>query len=141
MAKNRLLKKKIRKLHREGDLGKIVKYYLNPLLKYRPKGMEIRDWIDILFGAKYRTIDTYEVGKQTKVKGTAITRYGAKAENFGQRTVFPGDLLYVRMDSRTPNLIDIEVVSSYTSRVYRLNALQWERLSKSLRLKNDSDEE
>lgn len=134
MAKDRLLKKKITRLHREGDLGKIIEYFLNPLLKYRPEGMETRDFLDLLFGAGFREINRYRAFNATQIKGTSITRHGVKADNFGYRTIKPGDVLYVRTDTRTPNVIDVEVMigQGRRSRVFRLSALQWAKLKQHL---------
>ena len=115
---------------------KLTQYFFKPLLKYRPEGMEIRDWMDFLFGTTFRTIDTYTVTTSCQLKGLTITRTGRRAANFGSRHIKPGHLVYVRTDSRTPNTIDVEVVegAKKRTRVFELTALQWQHLEGHLEL-------
>ena len=130
MKKKRFSTKKAKKAHRQGSSKDIAKWFLKPLLHYRPDYMSIRDWLDYLFGTEHRHITTYIADRPFEIKGVALTKYGVRASNFGYRKVSKGSELFVRTDARTPNRIDVEVLIGIgkRSRVFELSQLQWERM-------------
>ena len=127
MKKKRLLTKKIKKAHRQGSSKAIAKWFLTPLLHYRPEHMGIRDWLDYLFGTSYRDIYKYTAVKSFDIKGTAMTKFGVRTSSWGFRKIKVGDECFVRTDTRTPDRIDMEVLIGVgkRSRVFELTKLQW----------------
>lgn len=118
----------------EGAIQDLYRYFFGRLIHYKPEGLSIKDWMEEVFGVKYRDISCYVCTKPFIMPGLFYAAGAVKVQGMGYRYVEPGDQLYVRQDVRSPDSVDVEINSGQGKRtqVFNMDGLQWERTRLSL---------
>jgi hypothetical protein len=109
----------------EGSIAEIFRRFIAPLSKYKPEHMGLDAFWDKLFHVSTRDIERYTVSKGFKMPGLCFIAPTVKIQGVGPREVKRGDILYVRTDATTPNLIDVQWLKSGIDVTYSLNSTEW----------------
>jgi hypothetical protein len=118
---------------RSGPIAEIARLFILPIMKACPHEVELNKWVEIIFGAKERTICQYEVQKKFVVPGMYYLKPGIPIpgyKGFGRRTVHYGSRIWVRWDKKFPNRVDLEAQmgSGRISHVFQLTQREWEHI-------------
>lgn len=119
--------------------NKLEKFAANPLgrlfivkiVKARPHGVELANWVELIFGLHERDIIQYESNRTFVVPGfykpvPQIRLSGYKI----QRSIPKKQRVWVRFDAKYPNVIDLEAPIAHANepRVFQLNLEQWSHI-------------
>jgi hypothetical protein len=118
----------------EGSLKLIYKWFIGPLIIYKPASHSIKEWLEELFDIKHRDITRYVVMKPFHMPGLYCETAATKIQGVGYRTVKKDEVLWVRTDGRRPNVIDVEWLGGQgrKDQVFSLSADQWRWVKRHL---------
>jgi hypothetical protein len=112
----------------EGSIADIYKLFFGKLIFYKPESMSIQEWMEHLFDFANRDIIRFVAVRPFSLPGLYYAAGSKKVQGMGYRKVELGDVLWVRLDARNPDTIDVEIFSGQGNKdqVFALDALQWE---------------
>jgi hypothetical protein len=113
----------------QGVIALIDKWFFRPLIRYKPLHMSLAAFYEtILFDYRNRDIARWRVKKRFKMPGLLCLTPIQKIQGSGFRKAKPGDILWVRQDARTPDVIDVEWLCGKGKQEhwYSLSASEWE---------------
>lgn len=95
------------------SVGKIAQWFIKPLVKFLMQDSEltVHQALGLIFGAGWRSVETYKAMALVDLMGTKIRREGNVIENVTKKkeaTIPRYTRIYVRLDKRTPNEVEIE---------------------------------
>ena len=100
---------------------KICRLFIKPIIESEPmEELSIEEKLELVFATNMRQIITFCAVESFKIPGFIPYQERAEAVNFNIKA---GDLLWVRVDVRTPNLVDIESLKNNCT--YRLTSAQY----------------
>lgn len=99
------------KAFKQGSLAYIYKYFISPLIRHKPQGTNLHDWMDAIFCADERIITRNIVTKKFKMPGAYWMSSSKLVTGYGNREIKVGYKVWVRKDTTMPDRIDVEVRS------------------------------
>lgn len=100
---------------------KICKLFIKPIIEAEPMNeLLLEEKLELIFSTNTRQIITFCAIEYFKIPGFVPYQERSEPVNFNIKA---GDLLWVRVDVRTPNLVDIESLKNNCT--YRLTAAQY----------------
>jgi hypothetical protein len=111
---------------------------IDPLLRQKPKNVEVRDYLDSIFNVHTRIISTYFVKRKFTIPGYYMVNDTIPIFKAGQefRSAKRLDTISVRVDDREPNIIHLE----HKGHVFMLNRFEWNWVKRCTR-KRDNNED
>lgn len=112
----------------EHDIHKIYKYFIGPLvLRHKPRDLPIADFMaNTVFDIKNREIFRFITTSHFKMPGILFAAPSVKIQGIGYRHVKQGQILYVRMDRKRPEQIDVEILAGPGKRDQTFELTSWE---------------
>lgn len=106
---------------RAKSFKKIVKLFFAPIINNESLAeLDFKNKLELLFSANLRQIITFTCVKTFNIPGFVPHQERSETVRFNIR---PGDLLWIRIDVRTPDMIDVESLKNNC--VYRLTSQQY----------------
>mgnify|MGYP007100054194 CR=1 FL=1 len=146
---------KNKKLGETFEFNSIRRGFLKPLIAYINRAVDrqqlaglantlhsdapLKDALEVIFGTKYRDIVTCYTTKAFKMPGLIWGTAGRKdavPPTTDGASVRKGAACFVRIDERTPNVIDIEVIGNYAgndSRMFTLTNAEYKTIRYNLK--------
>jgi hypothetical protein len=111
----------------EGSLADIYRHFLGPLIRYKPNSLSIKDWMEVIFDSSNRDVTRYVCKAAFKMPGLYYAAAGVKVQGIGYRQVEPGTVLWVRMDARQPDVVDVELFTGQGGKdqIFCLTRSEW----------------
>jgi hypothetical protein len=123
--------------YEQGSLKLIYKWFIGPLIIYKPASYSIKEWLEEIFDLKNREIVRY-VAKQTfTLPGLYYASAAHKIQGIGERRIRMGDVLWVRFDARNPGFVDVERTkkNDLEEDVFNLTIDEWKWTERHLEVK------
>lgn len=112
--------------YEQGSIKKIADILLLPLIKAKPKLLDIRDWLEECFAIKTRSIHRYVAKKDFKLIGHFYQCPSKVSVGLGNRDIKMGMEVWVRVDSENSNRIDVEINrNKLGTQIFKLTKLQF----------------
>jgi len=114
----------------QGDLRRIFDLFFAPTFLMKPADVSAADWMNELFSLRDVDIIRYVAKKRFRMPGLYVAAPYHLQQGVGYRLVRPGDDFQVRIDTRTPDIIQVDWFSGRGKKehVYQLNGLEWTRI-------------
>lgn len=111
----------------QGSLANIDKWFIRPLVVYKPPLTTLSEWYEFLFDFSNRDIVRYVAHKEFLMPGLFYLTPFTKIQGIGHRRVSVGTELYVRKDARQPDLVDVEFNGGQggADQVFALTGAEW----------------
>lgn len=130
-------KKRYRKLRQipvnQGSLAYISAIWIKPLLKLRPEGMSVANWLNYLFCTHQRAIKEYLVKQDFVLPGKyrVLPTRNALGKKEGYRKLNSGSSIWARVDSTIKNRVEVETQNAQGGKpqLFELTAKQWKTIS------------
>jgi hypothetical protein len=116
-------------------MEEIYRYFIQPLLRNKPQGVNFHDWMDEVFCAKDRFITRYHAQSDFVMPGMYCLTPTRLAPGYGKRDVKVGYEVWVRKDLTMPDRIDVEIFAGQglKNSVYALTRHEFDQISLHLK--------
>lgn len=129
-----ILNKKGRPFKNERDsLGKLYSWFLEPLFRNAPEGIDDFTYLEALFGIRTRVFERYSAKKEFVLPGYYLEVANCRMQGRGYRAVVPGDELFVRKDPVLGRLhVSFFGGKGNEEQTFELTQSEWESIERFL---------
>lgn len=112
----------------QGVIADIYKWFIGPLLKYKPEAVTLKEWMEYLFHYAERDVLRYVARKHFRLPGLLYLAPAVKVQGVGTRRVKPGQVFWVRRDASAPEFVDVEYQGGHgrPDQIFCLSLQEWE---------------
>jgi hypothetical protein len=118
----------------QGSAPALLDLFISAYIRVKPDNVPAHDWLDEIFCVKERDITRYVARRRFDLPGLFMCTPHEGIQGIGYRKVKAGSVLFVRRDSRTPDMIDVEYLGGpgKADQVFRLTLLEFNRIAAHL---------